>query len=172
MLWLQKPPWAKWIAVGLIFSVATWLELRPEPQVDHPFAIVDIAPGDALGPHNTETRQVPSGLLEPPPDEARATEPIPAGTPILAAYTSREERNLPEGWWIVSTTVPAGAVVGDPVKVIMLDSGSSVDGIVTSIPMTDAFSSIDGGVAVPEHNATEVAVAAANGRVAVLLSTR
>lgn len=172
MLWLQTPPWAKWISVGLIFSVAMWLELRPDPRVDHPFAVVDIAPGEVLGPHNTETRRVPSGMLELPPEDARATEPIPAGTPALAAYTAIGDHHPPDGWWIVSTPIPAGAAVGDAVKLIMLDTGSSVDGIVTSLSVSDAFSTVDGGVAVPEQSATEVAVAVANGRIAVLLSAR
>lgn len=170
MLWLQTPPWAKWISVGLIFSVAMWLELSPEPRADHPFAVVDIAPGEILGPHNTESRSVPSGLLDPPADGARATEQIPAGTPVLAAYTTTGEHPLPDGLWIVSTPIPVGAAVGDIVKVIMLDTGTSVDGIVTSLSVSDAFSNVDGGVAVPEQSATEVAEAAADGRIAVLLS--
>lgn len=171
MLWLQRPPWAKWIAVGLISALALWLEVRPDPEVEYPFAAIDIAPGEAIGPHNTEKRPLPAGVLDPPPEGVYALEVIPAGTPVLEADIGSGQAVLPEDWWIVSVDVPTGAAVGDLVQVVLLDSGKSVDGIVASISTEDPFSPARGGVAVEAASSTEVAVAAANGRVAILFST-
>lgn len=171
MLWLQSPPWAKWIAVGLISTLALWLEIRPDPNVDYPFASIDIAPGEAIGQHNTEKRRLPAGILDPPPDGVHALEVIPAGTPILEADTGSGQAVIPEGWWIVSVDVPTGAAVGDFVRLVLLDSGRSVEGVVASVSSEDPFSPSRGGVAVEPASSAEVAVSAANGRVAILVST-
>lgn len=171
MLWLVQPPWAKWITIGLIGCLAFWLELRPDPTVDHPFATVDIAPGDEVGPHNTEMRPLPAGMLEPPPEHGVALRPIMAGSPILESQVGDESAVIPAGWWIVGVDLPGGAVVGDRVRLVLLDSGETVEGVVASVSSDDVFSELEGAVAVDPARASEVAVAAASGRVSVLVSS-
>lgn len=171
MLWLQRPPLVKWIAVGLISCMALWLEVRPDPVVDHPFAIAEIAPGEAVGPHNTETKRVPTGLFEQPSEGDVALRRIPKGSPIVSSVIGPAEAAIPEGRWIVAVEIPPGAGVGDRVRVILLDSGTAVDGIVTSVASDDPLTALQGGVAVEASRAPDVAVAAANGRVSVLVST-
>lgn len=170
MFWLGRTPWAKWIAVGLLTAVALWLEVRPDSLVEHPFANVDIAVGETIGPHNTEMRPVPAGMLEPTEEGAVALHPIPAGTPVLAAHIGQAEAVVPTGWWIVSLDVPAGAAIGDQVRVVLLDESRAVPGVVSSVSSSDGFVGSSGGVAVEPGEATGVAVAAAEGRVVVLLS--
>ena len=64
MLWLQTPQWGRWLIASLLVTLALWIELRPEPTVDHPFAIIQILAGDEIGVANTEMRPVPRGLLD------------------------------------------------------------------------------------------------------------
>ena len=171
MMWLQRPPWAKWIAVTMVTAVAFWLEIRPDPLVEHPFAVTAIATGDAIGDHNTEPRRVPAGMFEAPEEDVHALVDIPSGAPVLATQTGPPRLVMPEGWWVVAVDVPAGADVGDPVRVVLLDQGLTVDGVVSAVGSSDAFATSSGGVAVAPQAASDVAAAAAAGRLAVLVST-
>lgn len=171
MIWLQRPPWAKWIAVALVTAIALWLEIRPDPTTEHPFAVVDIAIGEVIGDHNTEMRTLPAGLFEAPEADAHALVEIPAGTPVLAAQTGPNQLVMPRGWWVVALNVPVEAEIGDQVRVILVDEGRAVEGVVSAVGSPEGFDVSTGGVAIPPEQASDVAVAAANGRVAVLVST-
>jgi hypothetical protein len=140
-------------------------------MVDHPFAVVEIAPGEAFGPHNTATKRVPAGLFEQPSEGDVALRRIPEGSPIVSSAFGTADAAIPEGHWVVGVEVPPGAGVGDRVRVVLLDSGAAVDGIVTSVASDDPLMALQGGVAVEAEQAPDVAVAAANGRVSVLVST-
>ncbi len=65
MVWLQTPPWGRWLLSALIAAVAIWVEMGPEPSVSHPFAVADIAAGSVVDASNTEERTLAAGLLEP-----------------------------------------------------------------------------------------------------------
>lgn len=171
MIWLQQPPWAKWLAVGLVTAIAFWLEVRPDPMTEHPFAVTNIAVGETIGEHNTEMRRVPADLFELPALDSYALVDIPAGAPVLADQTGPGRLVMPRGWWVVTIDVPAQASVGDPVRVVLLDEGRSVDGVVSAIGSSDGFTTSTGGVAIPPEAAPEVAMAAVEGRVAILVST-
>lgn len=171
MLWLQRPPWAKWIVVGLVSCIALWVEIRPDPMVDHPFATTEIAPGEPVGAHNTELKRVSSDLFEPTSPGQVALRRIPSGSPIISSVVGEPEAAIPEGWWTITVEVPPGAAVGDRVRIVLLDDGATVEGIVTSVTSDDPLASHRGGVAVEATGASEVAVAAANGRISVLVST-
>lgn len=170
MLWLQTPPWGRWLAAGLIVTLTLWIELRPDPLVDHPFAATSIAPGTMVDESNTESRRVPAGLFDPVDLGIAASRAVAAGAPILGADVDGDDSIVPAGWWIVSTEVPASAVVGDQVRLVLLESGMTVQGVVTAASVDDTFGSLSGGVAVPGDAAAEVATAAANGRLAVLVA--
>ncbi len=171
MIWLDRPPWSKWVAVAAFSLFALWMEVKPEPVVDHPFATTDIEAGEQLGTHNTELRPLPKGLLEAPEAGAHALAAIPAGAPVLAAHTGDESSVMPRGWLIVSMDVPQGALTGDRVKIALLDDGDLIDGVISSTGDSDGLTSSLGGVAVPSDLAPRVALAAIAGRVSVLVAT-
>lgn len=171
MIWLQRPPWAKWIAVAMVTAIAFWLEIRPDPLTEHPFAVTAIATGEAIGDHNTEKRAVPAGMFEAPGDEAHALVDIPPGAPVLASQTGPDRLVMPPGWWVVALDVPLDADVGDPVRVVLFDDGRTVEGVISAVGSSDGFTATTGGVAVAPEAASDVAVAAATGRIAVLVST-
>lgn len=155
----------------MVTAIAFWLEIRPDPMTEHPFAVTEIATGEAIGDHNTEQRAVPVGMFEAPEDDAHALVDIPAGAPVLASQTGPSRLVMPYGWWIVSLDVPLDADVGDPVRVVLFDDGRTVEGVVSSVGFSDGFTTSTGGVALAPDVASDVAVAAAAGRVAVLVST-
>jgi hypothetical protein len=164
-------PWGKWALVILIAVVAVYVEFRPDPTVDSPFSTDAIAPGDVIDETNTELRRVPKGLLESAARGEVATRSILAGSPVLATDVGEQGHTVPPGWWIVGVTLPDGADVGDDVRLVLLDSGLEVPGVVAHPGSDDPFAAADGGVAVPSDQSSDVAMAAANGRIAVLISS-
>ncbi len=171
MIWLQSPPWARWMVAGAIGLLALWIELAPKPTVDHPFAVVDIARGEVIGPVNTRMRPVPAGLMTPVSQGAIAARGIPAGSPILEADSSPETALVPAGLWAVKVEVPEGSQVGDRVLLLVPDTGLVVEGVVSSLAGSDPFSIGSGAVAVGPDHAGAVGAAAADGRLVVLVST-
>jgi hypothetical protein len=157
--------------VILVALVAAYVEFRPDPTVEAPFATMTISPGDVIDETNTEMRRVPVGLLDTARRGDIATRSVLAASPVMATDVGEEGRTVPPGWWIVGVTLPDGADVGEEVRLVMLDSGIEVSGVVAHAGSDDPFAAADGGVAVPPESATEVAVAAANGRLAVLISS-
>ena len=170
MLWLQTPPWGRWLIATLLAILALWIELRPEPLTDHPFAITRILPGEDIGLANTEMRQVPRGLFGPV-GSGVAQNTVAAGDPVLASDVVGRDTYIPAGWWIVAADIPANVNPGDRVRVVLLSSGEMIDGVVTSAMSDDPFSTTAGAIAVKPGRAGEVAVAAAEGKIAVLVST-
>jgi hypothetical protein len=171
MLWLQPMPWGRWALVILIAVVAVYVEFRPDPTVESAFATVPIAPGDVIDDTNTEMRRVPDGLLESGERGEVATRSILPGSPVMASDVSEQSRTVPPGWWVVGVTLPDGADIGDDVRLVLLDSGEVVPGVVAHPGSDDPFAAADGGVAVPPESSSDVALAAANGSLAVLVST-
>lgn len=171
MLWLQTPRWSRWLAAGALVLVAAWTELRPDPMVDHPFAVVDIAPGVVVDQTNTEPRALPEGALEDVQLGLTARRAISAGTPLLPADLNLSNGFVPPGWWIVAVELPPQVATGDEVRIVLLDTGETVDGVVASQASEDSFGVVTGGVAVPPGPAGNVAAAAAQGRVSVLVSS-
>lgn len=169
MLWLQNPPWARWFIAIVITVFAIWTEFRPEPSVEHPFAIELIEAGDEIGPKNTEIRMVPFDLLEPVSTTGFATRAYEPGEPITAAGLADEPITAPEGWWALEIDLPAGVAAGADIQVVLLDTGVLVPGRVTGKPNPDPLSNGAGSVALPPEWAATVASAALSGRIAVLV---
>ena len=67
--------------------------------------------------------------------------------------------------------VPADTNPGDRVRVVLLTTGEIVAGVVTSAFDDDPFSATSGAIAVEAGSAGQVAMAAADGEIAVLVST-
>ena len=171
MLWLQTPPWGRWIAATLIAVGALWVELRPEPLVPHHFASTDIDAGEEIGEWNTQTRDVPAGLFEEVTPEGVAVVAIPEGDPILASQLSSGDGGIPSGWWQIDIALPQGSDRGDQARVILIDSGESVAAVVASGATEDPLGSGMGSVAVEPEHAAEVASAVSEGRAAIMVVT-
>lgn len=171
MLWFQPFPWGRWALVILIAAIAAYVEFRPDPSVEIPFALVEISPGEAIDAANTELRRIPAGLMEGARPGDVVSRTIPAGWPVMASAVGGQGETVPTGWWVVSVALPDGAQVGDDVKVVLLETGMEVDGVVAHPGSDDPFAAADGGVAVPPSTAADVAMASANGMLAVLVST-
>jgi hypothetical protein len=171
VLWLQTPPWGRWIAAALIAIGALWVELRPEPLVLHPFASVDIAVGEEIGAWNSQTREVLAGLFDDVTAEGIAEVAIPEGDPILASQLAGDAAAIPSGWWRFDVTLPQGADRGDEARVILVDSGESIAAVVASGASDDPLGTGMGSVAVEPARAAEVAAAASDGRVAIMVLT-
>lgn len=170
MFWLQRPPYGRWALALLIAAGALWVEFRPDPSVEAPYAVVDIAPGDLVTADNTEMRRVPEDLVPAAELDQLAVRSIPAGDPVLARDVASTV--LPPGWWVVSVALPPTAEVGEEVRLVLLDTGDTVPGVVAHAGVDDPFAAADGGVAVPPEHAASVAMATASGRLAVLVSSR
>ncbi|MEX1126140.1 MAG: hypothetical protein WEE53_10810 [Acidimicrobiia bacterium] len=172
MLWLQTPPWGRWIATGLIVLGALWVELRPEPTVEHPFATEDIAAGAEIGEWNRRLQPVPDGMLEPVILDGVALTDIALGEPILASTVGDRDEKIPDGWWAIEIALPGSVRPGDRAEMVLLDTGSVVPAVVVAGVTDDPLGSGLGSVAVSGEHAAEVAAAAVNGRVAVMIATR
>lgn len=171
MLWFEPLPWKRWGLALLVTAVAVYIEFRPDQSVEVPFATVDISPGEEITPDNSELRPIPGGLLTAASPGDVAVARIPSGDPVLSRDVGSAGQLVPPGWWVVGVTLPVGAQPGDPVRLVLLDNGVEVDGVVAHPGSDDPFAAADGGVAVPPESSADVALAAANGRLAVLIST-
>lgn len=172
MLWLQTPPWGRWIAAGLIVTGALWVELRPDPSVEHPFATEEIIAGVEIGDWNTRPQRIPAGVLEPVTLSGVALTDIAPGDPILASSVGDRDEEVPDGWWAIEIALPSSAGPGDRAEMVLLDTGSVVPAIVVAGVVDDPLASGLGSVAVSGEHAAEVAAAAVNGRVAVMIAAR
>lgn len=171
MIWLQTPPWGRWILATLIAATALWIELKPTDMVEHPFASVEIETGEAIDASNTDQRLVPSNLFEPIPTGSIANTPIALDDPVLASDVGAKGSRAPPGQWVVRADVPQGALPGDEVRLVLIDTSETFTGFVVSTRSDDPFADTIGSVAVDQEAAGAVAVAAAEGRLAVLVST-
>jgi hypothetical protein len=172
VIWLQSPPWARWFLSLLIALAAIWVELRPASSVDHPFAAEDIAPGEMVDTTNTEIRSIPAGIFSPVQLGSTARAPIPAGDPILSSNIGDTDEAVPQGWWVIEVSLPRTAAAGDPARLVLLDSTEVADGVVVSPASDDPLGSGRGMVAVEPGLAPDVARAATEGRVAVMIGSR
>ncbi|MFP3882135.1 MAG: SAF domain-containing protein [Actinomycetota bacterium] len=171
MLWFQPFPWGRWALVLLIAGAAAYIEFMPDAKVEVPFAVRTINVGETIDETNTELRQIPDGLMETADLGAVAIQRITVGSPVVASAVGERGETVPPGWWVVGVRLPDGAAVGDEVKLVLLDTGDEVPGMVAHPGSDDPFAAADGGVAVPPESSADVALAAANGRLAVLVST-
>lgn len=171
MYWLQTPPWGRWALSFLLVAAALWMEFGPDSSVEHPFATNSIAVGESISPANTSLHRVPEGLLEPLDGLEVAVKTIAPGAPVLRSDLGEPGTALPRGWWVVSADVPPHASAGDKVRLVLLDTGLVVDGVVAAANPEDPFTTTNGALAVAPENASVVAVAAAGDRLAVLIST-
>jgi hypothetical protein len=169
VLWLDKPPWGRWLIASFLVLLAVWFETRPERTVPHPFALIDIGVGESLEAANTIMREVPDGLLPPVAVGGVARRPVLAGDPLTPADVGDPETS-PLGWWSFPADLPSDARAGDRVLIVLLDSLETIEGVVSAGPSSDPFGSGRGAVAVAPERAAVAASAAVEARIAVLVS--
>jgi hypothetical protein len=172
VIWLQSPPWARWIAALLIAAAAVWIEIRPAPTTLHAFAIEDIPAGTVIDHTNTETRPMPAGSLAPVELGQTALRPIHAGDPVLATDIGDLQELAPSNWWAIELSLPRSAQAGDSARLVLLDGSEVVNGVVITPAGEDPLGSGLGMIAVPPETAGEVARAVAEGRAAVMIASR
>ncbi len=145
--------------------------MRPDSSISHPFAIEDIAPGTVVDQSNTEARPVPTGTFAPIELGMTALETIAAGAPVLSTDVGDAHEVVPAGWWVIEVSLPRGAQSGDACRLVLLDGGDVVEGVVVTAAVDDPLGSGLGMIAVEPEPAAEVARAAAEGRVAVMIAS-
>lgn len=175
MLWLDRPPYLRWTAAGLLAAVAFWSEFGPAPTTDAWIAVRDVAPGDALTHDLFVRRQVSweDGPETIAPHGVAAVH-ITAGDPLLASMAT--SLMIPDGWMVLAAPLPPGSVPGAEATVVLLPAASD-DGQTRSVPAVvagegsdDPFDDGVGTIAVPGERLPEVVAAAASDRLVVAVS--
>lgn len=174
MFLYSRPPILRWVAALTLVAVAIWADLRPPTLVEHPFLLVDVAPGDTIDRSTVEMRLLPPGTLDPVDLPVTAERPQVAGDPVVrGAASTAPPQTVPEGWLIVELEVPAGATEGGTVVVVASGDLESeprlIEGIVIETDLVDAFGNEVASSAFPAEDAAAVAVAVSEQRAAVLV---
>ncbi len=177
MLWLSRPPYLRWLGAAVILGLALWIELRPRAEVEHPYARTDLAAGSVVDEESVEWRPVPSGVLPPVELDGLAVVDIPAGEPLSPALIATDSVEPPEGWWALEVPLPAGALPGGLVRMVLLPGlgvagqPQVVEGEVMARLPDDPLNPGEptGLVAIPAAAAAPAAAAVAEGRAVVLI---
>ncbi len=171
MYWFRRPPYLRWALAALIVGVAAIGELRGTSTAQHPFVAAAVPAGAEITPEDLELRTVPAGLLPAvDPAGARAARPLNPGEPLLPADVTGAPA-APAGWWLAPVRLPDGVGAGRQVRVVLLDPPGDVPGVVVAPGTEDGLGTrVPGLVAVPAAGAVDVARAAANDRVMVLVA--
>ncbi len=170
VLWLERPPYLRWLAAGLLLVAGLYLDLADRATEPYPFTVVAVGAGDAVDDAMIEWREVPVGLLGPPaaPGGA-AVRSLDPGDPLTAS-TLTAAAVVPPGWWSVPMERPESVAAGSRVRLISADPPLDAEGVVTAPPTRDTFSVVSPGlVAVPADQAASAAQASQRGTLTVLL---
>jgi hypothetical protein len=173
--WLGRPPWGRYLAAGAVLVLAAWIELRPAPTVERPFAAVDIDAATELTDELIEWRAVPAGAVPAIEPAGFAAVDVPAGSPLVSALLTADRPQAPEGWWVMELELAADLDAGRDLRLIVIPGPG--EAAAEPIEAVVVRPSVDGGsfandepglVAVPPDRAADAAVAAAAGRLTVL----
>lgn len=165
MFWLSRPPYARWVVAGLVLVGGLVIELRGGPTVPHPFVTEQIAVGETIDESKVRWEEVPTGLLAPVHLPAIATRKILAGEPVPVSDDTADA-GVPDGWWAVEVTLPAGTRPGMAVRLVT--PGAATEGVVVATHEGD-FGEQSGLVAVPGPDADAIAVAALDASLVVMV---
>lgn len=170
MVWLLRPPYLRYVAAAALIVGALWLDLRPSPDVDHPFLAADVPAGAPIEARDIDWRSVPANILPVVEPDGIAAADIPAGTPLVPALLTTAPA-IPTGWFALEIPVPDLATPGTSVRIVV-DAQSWIDGVVIALADGSGDFLSQGRnalVAIPGDAVAAVADAAGRGQVTVLL---
>ncbi|MDJ0792382.1 MAG: SAF domain-containing protein [Acidimicrobiia bacterium] len=170
MLLLSRPPYLRWALAATVVIAALLWDLSARRVEPYPFASEDVERGQPITAQVVEWRNLPLGSVERiDVTGSVALTDIRAGDPLTPSVAGSSPP-IPEGWWSVPLDLPLGIAEGAIVRLVMQD-GTSVDGIVTIAANEDQFGvTRAGAVAVPEEVADAVAVSAGADALTVLVA--
>lgn len=153
--------------------VVLWGQFSGPDTQSHPFARIQIAPGQDITEDLVEYRQVPTGLLQPVTLPSPASFALEAGDPILPSHLG-EEVAIPENWWALEVSVPSPTQPGTRVQLIATDYDNNplvIPGLVISTEIgNNSFSESSRAlVAIPQESVAEASAAAAQQRLTVVV---
>ena len=107
MLILSRPPYVRWIVVGIVVVLGVGWEVSKQAVTPYPFAAASIPAGQVIDAAHIEWRRIPEGLA-PTPDLTFATAlvDIAAGDPITTSVAGSPPA-IPGAWWSVPVMLPA-----------------------------------------------------------------
>jgi hypothetical protein len=156
----------------LLVVVAAASEFHTPETVLHPFTRIGIDAGSEITEDQVAWRAVPPGVFPIVEVEGWAAVAMSAGTPLMPAFVAAAPQP-PSDWWALELSLPATAVTGASLRLILTaPDGSStvtVPGLLISAVASDGFGEAVGLVAVPEQFAAATASAASGDRVVVLV---
>jgi len=170
VLWLERPPFARWIAAALLLAGATWSEFSPPSSARVTFLAEDVAAGTPLTAAMVDTRLVPTpGFSTVEPSGVAAADLI-AGDPLTGPPIA--ETVIPEGWLLIRPPHPRLPVAVTKATGVILagtEGGAPIEfpALVVEAGVTDAFTSESGSLAVPPEWLAQAAAAAGEGRLIV-----
>lgn len=168
VLWLDRPPFLRWLAAVLLVIVAAWSELAPSPTTRSAFLVADVAAGTPLEDHHVELRSVPVGVVATVEPTGVAATDLRAGDPLVGSMVA--EVVVPPGWVVIETAVPAHASPGASATAIIVGEGSApieLPAVVVGASRSDPFGEASGTLAVPGEWTGPAATAAAEGRLVI-----
>jgi hypothetical protein len=172
VFWLARPPYWRRAGSAALVLAALWFELAPEPTVLHPFARVAMSPGEAVTPAKVEMRAIPPGLLTPVEVGGSLIGPLAAGEPLTPSVLGSPPA-IPEGWWALEVTLPAGVPAGSEVRLVLDSDGVTrvVNGVVVRSGSPEDFNQPTALIAIPEPEVGPAAAAVMRGSLAVLVGS-
>ena len=170
MYWLARPSYWRWAGATLIVGLSLYLELRPTPSVDHPFAGADLRAGADATLAEIVWRSVPLGILPETTPEGFLLVDVESGQPLLPAMLDTAPM-IPPGWWALSVPVPEGSLPGSEVRLVVdvRQTPRVVPGKLIRIFEETTIEGTNGMVAIPEDEAGAVAAALTDGGLSVLV---
>ncbi|HZD04861.1 MAG TPA: hypothetical protein VE173_08080, partial [Longimicrobiales bacterium] len=144
MLWLERPPLARWVGAALLVAVAAWSELAPPPRLEARFLVEDVAAGTPLTSAMVETRLIGApGVATVLPHGVAATD-LEAGDPLTASMIT--DVAVPPGWLLVDADLPRPAHPGAAATAVVVPAaggGASEQfpALVVDTPAGDPFDS-------------------------------
>lgn len=167
---MRRPPYLRWITAALLLTVGLMIEFREGPTEQYPFAAATISAGAPVD-SSVDWRTVPSGLLPEWNNTVGgiAKTEIAAGDPLLPSAAATF--SVPRDWWTLAIPLPTTAPPGTPIRLVLDDAGTVVEGVLLEVGIENGFEMI-GMVAFAPSDASRVAAASTSSALVVMIGLR
>ena len=168
--WLARPSYWRWAAAILLVGSSLYLELRPTPTVNHPFAGADLMAGADINEAEITWLPIPVGVLPETVLEGFLLVDVASGQPLLPSLFDAGP-SIPTGWWAISVPVPEESIPGSEVRLVVDVRGTPrvVPGLLIRSFEEATIEGTTALVAIPESEAGSVSAALADGVLSVLV---